>query len=113
HAVLCPALYNGTRLVLLRRWEPEHAMQLIERERVTSTGGVPTVAWQLIEHPARNKHDLSSLETVSYGGAPAASELVRRIKQEFPKSIAGFGWGMTETSATFTHNGAEDYEHRP
>jgi len=113
HAVLCPALYNGTRLVLLRRWEPEHAMQLIERERVTSTGGVPTIAWQLIEHPARKKYDLSSLETVSYGGAPAASELVRRIKQAFPKSIPGLGWGMTETSATFTHNGAEDYEHRP
>ncbi len=113
HAVLCPALYNGVKLVLLRRWEPEHAMQLIERERVTSTGGVPTIAWQLIEHPARKKYDLSSLETVSYGGAPAASELVRRIKETFPKSIPGLGWGMTETSATFTHNGAEDYEHRP
>jgi len=113
HAVLCPALSNGVKLVLLRRWEPEHAMQLIERERVTSTGGVPTIAWQLIEHPARKKYDLSSLETVSYGGAPAASELVRRIKETFPKSIPGLGWGMTETSATFTHNGAEDYEHRP
>ena len=113
HAVLCSALYNGVKLVLLRRWEPEAAMQMIERERVTSTGGVPTVAWQLIEHPARKKYDLSSLESVSYGGAPAASELVRRIKQAFPKSIPGLGWGMTETSATFTHGGGEDYENRP
>jgi long-chain acyl-CoA synthetase len=113
HAVLCPALYNGVKLVLLRRWEPEAAMQLIERERVTSTGGVPTIAWQLIEHPARKKYDLSSLEAVSYGGAPAASELVRRIKQVFPKSIPGLGWGMTETSAPFTHIGGEDYENRP
>jgi long-chain acyl-CoA synthetase len=113
HAVLCPALFNGIKLVLLRRWDAELAMQMIERERVTSTGGVPTIAWQLIEHPARKKYDLSSLEVVSYGGAPAASELVRRIKQVFPKSIPGLGWGMTETSATFTHNGGEDYEHRP
>jgi long-chain acyl-CoA synthetase len=113
HAVLCPALFNGIRLVLLRRWDAELAMQMIERERVTSTGGVPTIAWQLIEHPARKKYDLSSLEAVSYGGAPAASELVRRIKQVFPKSVPGLGWGMTETSATFTHNGGEDYEHRP
>jgi len=88
-------------------------MQLIERERVTTTGGVPTIAWQLIEHPAREKYDLSSLETISYGGAPAAAELVRRIKQAFPKSVPGLGWGMTETSATFTHNGGEDYENRP
>jgi long-chain acyl-CoA synthetase len=113
HAVLCPALFNGVKLVLLRRWEPELAMQMIERERVTSTGGVPTIAWQLIEHPARKKYDLSSLDAISYGGAPAASELVRRIRQVFPKSVPGLGWGMTETSATFTHNGGEDYEHRP
>jgi long-chain acyl-CoA synthetase len=113
HAVLCPGLFNGFKLVLLRRWEPELAMQTIERERVTSTGGVPTIAWQLIEHPARKKYDLSSLEALSYGGAPAASELVRRIRQVFPKSVPGLGWGMTETSATFTHNGGEDYEHRP
>jgi long-chain acyl-CoA synthetase len=113
HAVLCPGLFNGIKLVLLRRWEPELAMQMIERERVTSTGGVPTIAWQLIEHPARKKYDLSSLEALSYGGAPAASELVRRIRQVFPKSVPGLGWGMTETSATFTHNGGEDYEHRP
>jgi len=113
HAVLCPALYNGVKIVLMRRWEPEAAMQLIEREKVTSAGGVPTIAWQLIEHPARKKYDLSSLETVSYGGAPAASELVRRIKETFPKSVPGLGWGMTETAATFTHNGGEDYENRP
>ncbi|HXM30735.1 MAG TPA: class I adenylate-forming enzyme family protein [Xanthobacteraceae bacterium] len=113
HAVLCPALFNGIKLVLLRRWDPELAMQMIERERVTSTGGVPTIAWQLIEHPARKKYDLSSLEAISYGGAPAASELVRRIRHVFPKSVPGLGWGMTETSATFTHNGGEDYEHRP
>jgi long-chain acyl-CoA synthetase len=113
HAVLCPGLFNGIKLVLLRRWDPELAMQLIECERVTSTGGVPTIAWQLIEHPARKKYDLSSLEAVSYGGAPAASELVRRIKQVFPKSVPGLGWGMTETAATFTHNGGEDYAHRP
>jgi long-chain acyl-CoA synthetase len=113
HAVLCPALFNGIKLVLLRRWDPELALQMIERERVTSTGGVPTIAWQLIEHPARKKYDLSSLEAISYGGAPAASELVRRIRQVFPKSVPGLGWGMTETSATFTHNGGEDYEHRP
>ena len=41
------------------------AMQLIERERVTTTGGVPTIAWQLIEHPNRGKYDLSSLENVA------------------------------------------------
>ena len=112
-AILIPALFQGAKIVLMHRWDAESAMRLIERERCTHTGGVPTIAWQLIEHPARSNYDLSSLQAVSYGGAPAASELVRRIKQAFPQSNPGFGWGMTETAATFTTHQAEDYLNRP
>ncbi|MCF8470857.1 MAG: acyl--CoA ligase [Parvibaculum sp.] len=113
HAVMSPSLYIGGKLVLMHKWDAELAMQLIERERLSNAGGVPTIAWQLIEHPARKKYDLSSLENISYGGAPSAPELVRKIKETFPKSLPGNGWGMTETSATFTHHQGEDYEHRP
>jgi long-chain acyl-CoA synthetase len=88
-------------------------MRLIEREKVTSTGGVPTIAWQLIEHPARSKYDLSSLMAVTYGGAPSAPELVRKIAEVFPGSQPGNGWGMTETTATFTSHMGRDYENRP
>ncbi len=112
-AILNPSLFGGAKLVMMRRWDPVRAFELIERERVTSAGGVPTIAWQLIEHPLRGNYDLSSLESVAYGGAPSAPELVRKIKETFPKSAAGNGWGMTETSATATTHGSEDYEHRP
>jgi long-chain acyl-CoA synthetase len=112
-ATLSPALNSGGKIVLMRRWEAEPAMQLIEREKVNGTGGVPTIAWQLIEHPARAKYDLSSLVTVTYGGAPSAPELVRRIAETFPGSQPGNGWGMTETTATFTSHLGKDYEARP
>ncbi|HSZ73678.1 MAG TPA: class I adenylate-forming enzyme family protein [Rhizomicrobium sp.] len=112
-AILGPSLFVGAKIVLMHRWEPEQGMALIARERITQAGGVPTIAWQLIEHPARAKYDLSSLESVAYGGAPSAPELVRKIKEIFPKSLPGNGWGMTETSATCTTHSAEDYEHRP
>lgn len=112
HAVLSPSLFAGAKLVLMRKWDVMAAMALIERERVTGCGGVPTIAWQILEHPERGRFDLSSLETVSYGGAPSAPELVRQISKQF-KAAPGNGWGMTETSATFTHHMAEDYEHRP
>ena len=111
--ILFGALQSGTKLVLMPRWEPEAAMALIQAERITSAGGVPTIAWQLIEHPARAHYDLSSLESVSYGGAPASAALVQRIGEAFPQAQPGTGWGMTETSGTFTHHGAEDYLHRP
>ncbi|HXW19271.1 MAG TPA: class I adenylate-forming enzyme family protein [Roseiarcus sp.] len=112
-AVLIPAFVHGYKLALMHKWDAERALQLIERERVTSAGGVPTIAWQLVEHPSVSKYDLSSLEAVSYGGAPAAAELVRRLTRQFPQSAPGTGWGMSETSATFTHHIGEDYVLRP
>jgi long-chain acyl-CoA synthetase len=112
-AILNPSVFSGAKLVLMRKWDVELAMRLIERERINMAGGVPTIAWQLLEHPNRHNYDLSSLESVAYGGAPSAPELVRKIKQVFPKSLPGNGWGMTETSATCTTHSAEDYEHRP
>ncbi len=112
-SILNPSLAGGAKLVMMRKWDPVRAFELIERERITSAGGVPTIAWQLIEHPLRSNYDLSSLESVAYGGAPSAPELVRKIKATFPKSAAGNGWGMTETSALAASNSGEDYEHRP
>jgi long-chain acyl-CoA synthetase len=112
-SILIAIVAGGGKLVLMHKWDPEVAMQMIERERITSAGGVPTIAWQLVEHPALAKYDLSSLEGVTYGGAPAAAELVRKLKQIFPAAAPGTGWGMTETSATFTGHQGEDYELRP
>jgi long-chain acyl-CoA synthetase len=108
-----PMINSGGKLVLMHKWDAEPAMALIEKERVTQTGGVPTIAWQLIEHPAREKYDLSSLDLISYGGAPSAPELVRRIKEVFPKAQPGNAWGMTETTATFCGHVGEDYINRP
>jgi long-chain acyl-CoA synthetase len=112
-AILNPSLFAGGKIVLMYKWDPIRAFELIEREKVTAAGGVPTIAWQLIEHPARANYDLSSLESVSYGGAPSAPELVRRLRETFPKSQPGQGWGMTETCATVTSNSGEDYVNRP
>lgn len=117
HVTACSASLMGTvatggTIVLMKKWDAGEALRLIERERVQLTGGVPTIAWQLLEHPDRDRHDLSSLEAVQYGGAPAAPELVRRIEAEFG-AAPGSGWGMTETMATVTQHSGEDYLARP
>jgi len=111
-ASLMGAVVAGHTLVFMHKWDPLRAFELIERERVNQTGGVPTIAWQLIEHPDRAKYDLSSLEAISYGGAPSAPELVRKIREVFG-ALPGNGWGMTETMATVTGNNSEDYLNRP
>jgi long-chain acyl-CoA synthetase len=112
-ATLCPALSEGAKLVLMHRWDAEGAMQLIEREKVGAVTGVPTIAWQLVEHPARSQYDLSSLVVLGYGGAPSAPQLVRKIVEVFPGSLPGNGWGMTETSASFCGHIGNDYLNRP
>ncbi|HEU4970255.1 class I adenylate-forming enzyme family protein [Sphingomonas sp.] len=111
-ATLMGAMAAGHTLVFMRKWDAGEALRLIERERVNMTGGVPTIAWQLLEHPDRARFDLSSLEAIAYGGAPSAPELVRRIREEFG-ALPGNGWGMTETMATVTGHSAEDYLNRP
>jgi long-chain acyl-CoA synthetase len=71
------------------------------------------MVWQVLESPSFRKRDLSSVTSVGYGGAPAAPELVRRIKEAFPKVSPGNGYGLTETSSVTTYNSGEDYVRKP
>jgi len=117
HATACSAtmmgaVAGGHTIVLMYKWDPVKAFGIIEREKVNATGGVPTIAWQLIEHPERANYDLSSIESIGYGGAPSAPELVKKIYETFG-AMPGNGWGMTETTATVTTHSAEDYINRP
>jgi len=113
HASLGAALYGGHRLVMMHRWDAHAALDLIEREGCTSAGGVPTIAWQLATAAREAGRSLPSLDAVTYGGAPAAGDLVRTLGEVLPGVVPGTGWGMTETSATFTHHQAEDYLAHP
>jgi len=113
HSVLVANTALGGKLVMMYKWDPERAIELIERERITSFGGVPAMVWQVLESPSFAKRDLSSVKSVAYGGAPAPPELVRRIKEVFPKVTPGNGYGLTETSSVVTFNSGEDYLRKP
>ena len=110
---LVPAIMNADKIVTMYKWEPGEALAIIEREKITMIGGVPAIAWQVLEHPDRDKFDLSSIQFVAYGGAPSAPELVATIKRRFPNGLASNGWGMTETCAASCVNFGKDYEVRP
>jgi long-chain acyl-CoA synthetase len=108
---------TGGKLVLMPvgRFDPEVAMQIIEREKVTSIGGVPTVMWRILESPNLDRYDLSSVKRASYGGAPAAPELVERIEKVFPhmRKTLTTAYGLTETASVATAHGGEDYFAHP
>jgi long-chain acyl-CoA synthetase len=113
HSILVANTAFGGKLVMMYKWDPERALELIERERISSFGGVPAMVWQVLESPDFSKRDLSCVQTVAYGGAPAAPELVRRIQEHFPKATPGNGYGLTETSSITTFNVGGDYAERP
>jgi long-chain acyl-CoA synthetase len=109
-SILLPNMAAGGKLVLMRKFDAREALDLIARERVTVTGGVPAVALSLLEEAGG--HDTSSLQLVTYGGAPSPSSLPWRVRDQLG-AMPGQGWGMTETSATCTTHSGEDYLHRP
>jgi long-chain acyl-CoA synthetase len=109
-SILLPNMAAGGKLVLMRKFDAEEALALIAREKVTVTGGVPAVPLSLLEHV--KEHDLSSLELVSFGGAPSPLSLPSRIRENLG-AMPGQGWGMTETSATCTIHSGGDYLSRP
>jgi len=113
HSILVASMLIGSKLVMMYKWDPERALELIERERITQFGGVPAMVWQVLEAPSFAKRDLSSVTSIGYGGAPAPPELVTRLKQEFPEVAPSNGYGLTETSSVTTLNSAEDYQAKP
>ncbi|KAB2349055.1 class I adenylate-forming enzyme family protein [Actinomadura rudentiformis] len=113
HSVLVTSALQGGTVVLMYKWDAERALQLIEREKVTGFGGVPTMAWQVLTHPDFDKYDTSSLTGVSYGGAPAAPSLVDTIRERLPDRVPGNGYGLTETSSVTTYNAGVNYLERP
>ncbi|MEO9224407.1 MAG: class I adenylate-forming enzyme family protein, partial [Acidimicrobiales bacterium] len=113
HSILVANLAAGNTIVLMHKWDATRALELIERERVATFGGVPSMVWQVIEHPDFQRFDISSLKSVGYGGAPAAPELVRKIAELFPGRMPSNGYGLTETSSVTTLNAGVDYQQHP
>ncbi len=101
------------KLVMMRRWDPETALRLIERERVTTFVGVPTQSWDLLESPAFSDYDTSSLASIGGGGAPAPVRLVDRVEKGFKRGRPNIGYGMTETNAFGPGNSGDDYVAHP
>ena len=103
----------GGKLVMMHHFDAGKALALIESEQLTNIGGVPTIVMQILDHPDFRKFNTSSVRSVSYGGAPAPPELVRRICSAFPVGQPGNGYGLTETSAAVCLNSGPDYVQRP
>jgi 2-furoate---CoA ligase len=95
HSLVAMHLMGGC-YVCQPAWDPEEALRLVERERVTSLYLAPTLYYDLVHHPQLGGHDVSSVETLAYAGAAMTSALVHRCAEVFRPRLFVNHYGSTE-----------------
>ncbi len=107
------SIVAGRKMVLMRKWDVNEAMRLIEKERVTSLTGVPTMTTDLLNAPNRDDYDLSSLTDLGAGGAARPPDHVKPLDDMLDKARPLAGYGLTETNGIGAFNAGDDYIKRP
>jgi fatty-acyl-CoA synthase len=125
HLVTCPLYHSaapafvaimmslGATIVLQNHFEPEAALDIIHKERVTCSLMVPTMLIRMTNLPKETlaKYDTSSLRWVMSAAAPLTTEAARRFMQQFGPILWNF-YGATETGLV-TLAGPHDHLSRP
>ncbi|MFB9263447.1 class I adenylate-forming enzyme family protein [Bradyrhizobium erythrophlei] len=92
------AVQLGNPTVMMRRFDPEGALRLIAKHRVTNWTGVPTMYKRLAALPKAvlDGYDVSSIRALSVGAAPVPYQLKQWIIGYFGGGVLGEGYGATE-----------------
>ena len=93
-------VFSAQKIVLPGAFTVQGFCELVEREKVTTVGIVPTVAAMLLEYEDLHKYDLSSLERIGVGGGALPLGLKTKLEKMMPGFRVSSGYGMTETAPT-------------
>jgi len=113
NCVMHGASLTGAKLVLMYKWDAGKALELIEKERVTTLSGVPVMSRELIAHENFATTDTSSLKSLGGGGAAIQPDLVEKIEAKVSSARPGTGYGMTEACGVITMNSADFFLDKP
>ncbi|MCC6196431.1 MAG: acyl--CoA ligase, partial [Burkholderiales bacterium] len=111
---LLRAVVVGDSLVVMQgRYDPGEVLAMIERHKINRWTAVPTMVSRLLDHPDVPRRDLSSLKSISIGGAPVHAELMQRMRTGLPSVSPRIptGYGLTENGGQATGSaGSEKVE---
>jgi acyl-CoA synthetase (AMP-forming)/AMP-acid ligase II len=107
-AGILACLQTGATLIPHLTFDPLRALEAIERHRITVLPGPPTIYQTLLDHPARNDYDLSSLRFAVTGAATVPVVLVERMQSELDIDIVLTAYGLTEANGMGTMCRADD-----
>ena len=96
-------LHAGGTLVLMARFDPKGAFELMQRHRVTVFAGVPTMYFALLHYPDAARYDVSSLVRCCAGGSSMPVEVMRAFDERYKVNILE-GYGLSETSPVASFN---------
>ncbi|HEY0412572.1 MAG TPA: class I adenylate-forming enzyme family protein [Allosphingosinicella sp.] len=111
--VLLNSFVIGRTMVLMPKWDPGEALRLIAAEKITYFVGVPTMSLEMMQHPDRDKYDLTSLTDIAAGGAARPVAHVKRLQESFKAAQPALGYGLTETNAAGCGNFWQNYADKP
>jgi long-chain acyl-CoA synthetase len=89
--------FRGAKAIVMRWYDPEECLRLIEEYRIDSFPAVPTMFSLILNHPATDKYDTGSLEDCVAGAAPLPQELRRAFMEKFDCNMRQL-YGLTETA---------------
>lgn len=92
----------GGTSVVMPRFDAGDFLRAVPEHRITLITSVPTVYELVLRHPDVATTDFSSVQVLSYGGAPIAPQLVHRLLEAFPHARLGNGFGLSETAGLAT-----------
>lgn len=102
-------LFAGTKVVIMRRWDADEAVRLIQAEQITQFSAVPTMLWDMLHKAKLGAADLSSLRNIASGGQALPVNLLDEIRAVCPQAVMGTGYGMTEASGAVAQAVGEDF----
>ncbi|MDC3724113.1 MULTISPECIES: class I adenylate-forming enzyme family protein [unclassified Rhodococcus (in: high G+C Gram-positive bacteria)] len=116
HNLAIPRLATGSAVVMTQgAFDVDKVFALIEQEKVTNWGAVPTMAARMLEHEDPDRYDLSSLTAFALASAPSSPALKQRLREKFPFAGQALvdSYGLTECSTAVAVATAPELEAFP
>ena len=107
-AGILACLQTGATLIPQLTFDAEQALRAVAEHRITVLPGPPTIYQTLLDHPARDRYDLSSLRFAVTGAATVPVVLIERMQTELDIDIVLTAYGLTESNGMGTMCRADD-----
>lgn len=106
-------MFSGSTLVLMKDFDPEIVLKLIEQEKINRLGNPPSVYNMILQVPDIGKYNLDSVRLLNSAAEIMPEETRKQIQKAFPNAGIFDNYGMTETCSLVTSRSEEHTESRP